>query len=47
MQRREFMIAAAAAAVLPARVRADGTRRVGVLLAAAASDPQYQSRLKD
>jgi putative ABC transport system substrate-binding protein len=46
MQRREFMIAAAAAAVLPARVRADGTRRVGVLLAAAASDPQYQSRLK-
>jgi len=46
MRRRDFMIAAGAAAVLPpGRVRADGIRRIGVLLAAAASDPQYQSRL--
>jgi len=47
MRRREFMLATGAAAVLLAgHARADATRRVGILLAAAASDPQYQSRLR-
>jgi putative ABC transport system substrate-binding protein len=47
MRRREFIVATGAAAVLLAgHARADGTPRVGILLAAAASDPQYQSRLR-
>lgn len=49
MRRRDFLSMAGAAAVWPTAGRAQpakGTRRVGVLLAAAPTDPQYQSRLK-
>lgn len=49
MRRRDVLIAAGTAAAWPTVSRAQraaGTRRVGVLLAAEASDPQYQNRLK-
>ncbi|MBL6617301.1 MAG: ABC transporter substrate-binding protein [Reyranella sp.] len=49
MRRRELLISVGAAAVWPTVGRAQrgiGARRVGVLLAAEASDPQYRKRLK-
>jgi putative ABC transport system substrate-binding protein len=47
MRRREFIVVVGGAAAWPlaTRARADRVRRIGVLMAAPADDPEYQARI--